>query len=79
MCVCVECECVCVFVCICLDSDMTSSLDGLFHSVHSRHTMTADEEVVLIITTQCCSLVLRLWLRVESFSVKLSGRYLHMQ
>lgn len=39
-------ENVCVF--ICLDSDLTSSLDGPFHSVHSRHTMTADEEVVLI-------------------------------
>lgn len=59
---------VCVF--ICLDSDLTSSLDGPFHSVHSRHTMTADEEVVLIITTWCCSLVLGLWLGVDAFNVK---------
>lgn len=39
---------------ICLDSNMTSSLDGLFPSVHSCHAKTADEEAVLIITTRGC-------------------------
>lgn len=51
----------CKCVCICVDSDMTSSLDGQFHSVLSCHAVTADKVVLIITMHCCCSVVWWLW------------------
>lgn len=73
-----QCECERLCARVCVDSDMTSSLDGPFHSVHSCHAGTADEVTLIVTTHCCCSSDVAMWLGLRTETADLNNSSTHL-